>query len=182
MKSLTWPTILEGIFFKKNLSEAEQFTLVFKEYQSLVRSVIFQISGDYALNDLSQEAFVRIWKGFPKFRNESEVTSWIYRISVNVALDHLRENKRKPVDYEYDFSTHIADGPTLEDELVQRQSVQKSLSTLSDEHRAVVVLALIHERPLSEVAHILDVSEGTVKSRLFYAKEQLRQSLRKETL
>ena len=180
MKSLTWPTILDGVFFKKNLSEAEQFTLVVNKYQGLVRSVIFQVAGESSLNDLSQEAFVRIWKGFPKFRNESEVTSWIYRICTNVALDHLRENKRKPVDYDYDFSVHASEGPNLEDELGQRQVVQQSLAMLTDEHRAVVVLALIHERPLQEVAQILDVSEGTVKSRLFYAKEQLRQSLRKE--
>lgn len=181
MKTITWP-ILDSVFFKKNLNEAEQFTLVFKKYQSLVRSVIFQIAGESALNDLSQEAFVRIWKGFPKFRNESEVTSWIYRICVNVALDFLREKKRKPVDYDYDFTTHAAEGLNIEDELSQRQTVQQSLAELSDEHRAVVVLAWIHERPLLEVSQILDVSEGTVKSRLFYAKEQLRQLLRKETV
>lgn len=180
MKLGTWPTILDGVFFKKNSSEADQFTLVFNKYQALVRSVIFQISGEAALNDLSQEAFVRIWKGFPKFRNESEVTSWIYRICVNVALDYLRENKRKPVDYEYDFSAHQAEGPSVEEELVQRQMVQQSLALLSDDHRAVIVLALIHERPLLEVAQILEISEGTVKSRLFYAKEQLRELLREE--
>lgn len=181
MKSATL-TALDTLFFRKQSGGTAQFTELFNKHQGLVRSVIYQIVGESALNDLSQEAFIRIWKGYSKFRSESEVTSWIYRISVNVALDYLRQKKRKAEDLVYDFSFLIDENNPIDENLAKRQLVQLSLKTLTEEQRTVVVLALIHELAISEIADILEISEGTVKSRLHYAKEHLRNFLEKENV
>lgn len=151
-----------------------EFAELYKSQQSLVRSVIYQIAGPSVLDDLVQEAFVRIWRGLPEFRNESRLSSWIYRVSVNTALDHLRSRARRPEDSTEDLS-HIED-PSLgaDSHLANREIVELGLSKLTEDHRTVLVLALMHERPLGEIADILEISEGTVKSRLHYAKNEFR--------
>lgn len=157
----------------------EQFTGIYREYHSLVRTVIYQIAGASALHDLTQEAFLRIWQGLERFREESSLKSWIYRISVNVALDALRLRKSRAEEFEYELAELPDPGQDLERTLSDRELVAEGLKALSPEHRAVVVLALIHERPLAEVAHVLGISEGTVKSRLHHAKEYFRRRIEK---
>ena len=165
---------LTNLFTRSEKSESEQFSDLYNKYQKLVRSVIFQIAGPSHLSDLVQETFIRVWGKLPEFRKESEISSWIYRIAVNIALDHLRSEKRHPTssDSVLEFKK---DGRDLEQELANRELVSESLAALSIEHRTVIVLSLIHELSLAEIAHVLELSEGTVKSRLHYAKEHLRQ-------
>ena len=165
----------------KAKGDAAQFTQLYVQHQALVRSVIFQIAGQPQLNDLVQEAFIRIWKGLPEFREEAKITSWIYRVSANVALDSLRLVSRQAETFDFDFSEIAENRPDSESELMNRQLVEMGLKALSEDHRTVVVLALIHDRPLAEVAEILGISEGTVKSRLHYGKEQFRRFLSGQT-
>lgn len=165
---------LTNLFSKSEKSESEQFSDLYNKYQKLVRSVIFQIAGPSHLNDLVQETFIRVWTKFSEFRKESEVSSWIYRIAVNISLDHLRSEKRYPTANATVLNYH-ADTADLEKSLLNRELVSESLMALSLEHRTVIVLSLIHELSLNEIANVLEVSEGTVKSRLHYAKEHLRQ-------
>ena len=165
---------LTNLFTKSEKSESEQFSDLYNRYQKLVRSVIFQIAGPSHLNDLVQETFIKVWTKLPEFRRESEVSSWIYRIAVNTSLDHLRSEKRHPTTNDSVLEFH-RDHQDIEAELADRELVSESLMALSLEHRTVIVLALIHELSLAEIAKVLELSEGTVKSRLHYAKEHLRQ-------
>jgi RNA polymerase sigma-70 factor (ECF subfamily) len=159
--------------------EDEAFTEIFHRHQALVRTVIFQIAGPSSLNDLEQEAFIKIWKGLSQFRDEARLTSWIYRISVNVAIDSLRSTSRHALVVPLGDDEPASDRTSTEAELANRQLVQLGLKELSEEHRTVVVLALIHDRPLEEIADILSLSLGTVKSRLHYGKEHFRRVLEK---
>lgn len=165
---------LTNLFSKSEKSESEQFSDLYNKYQKLVRSVIFQIAGPSHLSDLVQETFIRVWTKLPEFRKEAEVSSWIYRIAVNIALDHLRSEKRHPTSNDSALNSHT-DGSDIEKSLLNRELVSESLTALSAEHRTVIVLSLIHELSLNEIAKVLELSEGTVKSRLHYAKEHLRQ-------
>lgn len=165
---------LTNLFSKSEKSESEQFSDLYNKYQKLVRSVIFQIAGTSHISDLVQETFIRVWTKLPEFRKEAEVSSWIYRIAVNIALDHLRREKRYPL-LNDSIINYQADDVDIEKSLLNRELVSQSLMALSIEHRTVIVLSLIHELPLHEVATVLEISEGTVKSRLYYAKEHLRQ-------
>lgn len=174
MKLNTAVVSLTNLFTKSEKSESEQFSDLYNKYQKLVRSVIFQIAGPSHLNDLVQETFIRVWNKLPEFRKQSEVSSWIYRIAVNIALDHLRSEKRHPTSSDAVLDKHD-DGSDIELTLANRELVSESLMALSIEHRTVIVLSLIHELSLAEMAEVLEVSEGTVKSRLHYAREHLRQ-------
>lgn len=175
MKLTSAAVSVGNLLFGKTKTEADRFTELYNKHQKLVRSVIYQIAGDHQLNDLTQEAFIRIWKNRDDFRKEAEMSSWIYRISVNVAIDSLRQNKRRSEVTQFDFSSITDEKSDLEKNLADRELVQQGLNALHEEHRVVLVLALIHERPLKEIADILEISEGTVKSRLHYGKEHFRQ-------
>ncbi len=163
----------------------EALTELYRENESLVRAVIFQIAGEQALDDLVQEAFIKIWKGWADFRGEAKVSSWIYRVSVNVALDHARreartrDNQVNALETE-SLSSNSNSEASPEKEIASRDLVAKGLRSLSEEHRAVLVLSFLHDLPVHEVASLLDVAEGTVKSRLHFAKAQFRQFLEKK--
>ena len=156
---------------------AEEFAQLYSLHQALVRSVIYQITGLEALDDLVQETFIRIWKGMASFRHEAKITSWIYRVSVNQALDHIRSANRRQEFADADAQEKSALDAGPEKLVTNRDLVTKALLKLSEDHRTVIVLALLHELPLAEVADVLGVSEGTVKSRLHYAKADLRKFL-----
>lgn len=159
---------------------ADDFTALFHQHQGLVRSVIHQIAGPSLLQDLVQDAFIKIWKGLPEFREESKLTSWIYRVAANTALDSLRSGVRKYETNDHDLLGVVDERYDGERDLANRQLVERGLAGLSPDHRAVVVLALMHERPLAEVAEILGISEGTVKSRLHYGRDHFRRILEEE--
>lgn len=158
-------------------SRADEFTALFQQHHRLVSSVIHQIAGPSLLADLVQDAFIKIWKGLPDFREESKLTSWIYRVAANTALDSLRSGARKYESNEHDLGQIVDERQDGERDLANRQLVERGLSGLTPEHRAVVVLALMHERTTAEVAEILAISEGTVKSRLHYGREHFRKIL-----
>lgn len=151
-------------------SDAEAFKSIYQDHNSNVRAVIYQIAGEANLADLVQEAFVKIWRGLPKFNNKSELSTWIYRIASNVAIDSLRSKAQRKEDFEFDFNQLPDDSPGPQSKLESSELVQRGLATLTPDHRVVLVLAFIHERQLTEIAEILEVSVGTVKSRLHYAK------------
>lgn len=164
------------LFSKSEPSESEVFADVYSKNQNLVRSVIFQIAGQSHIHDLVQETFIKVWKNLPQFRHQSEMSSWIYRIAVNVALDHLRQNKK--IIYTDDLELEIDDPAfDLEKELSDKELVAYGLKSLSPDHRTVIVLSVYQDLTQSEIAKILQVSEGTIKSRLHYAKEHLKQHL-----
>lgn len=159
-------------------TDTEEFAELYRTHQGLVRSVIFQISGSDGLDDLVQEAFIRIWKGMPGFRREAQLSSWIFRVSTNIALDHCRSRTRRPEGHLASaIESDIVPLPSPETGFTHRDLVMKGLMNLSEEHRVTLVLAFLHDLPLAEVAEVLDISEGTVKSRLHYAKAQFREFL-----
>lgn len=151
--------------------DAVRFRQIYEEYNKLVRTVIYQITGSSSLNDLVQDAFIKIWKGLPDFQEQSQLSTWIYRVATNVALDALRSQSRRKETFDYDFSQLQDDRNTADQDYENRQLVQAGLQELSEQHRTVLVLAYIHERSIIEISEILNVSEGTVKSRLHYAKD-----------
>ncbi|MCO5144205.1 MAG: sigma-70 family RNA polymerase sigma factor [Oligoflexia bacterium] len=152
----------------------------YRAHVGIVRAVIYQIAGASSLDDLTQETFVRLWKGLKDFRGDSKIKSWVYRVSSNVALDFLRSQKRDKEEFGIDLS-YLPTSLQNADKLIENhQLVTEGLKSLSPDHRAVVVLALIHELNLNEIADVLGISEGTVKSRLHYGKEHFRKILQKE--
>lgn len=145
------------------------FPAFYREYQGLIRSVIFRITGIGEIDDLVQETFIRIWKNQKNFEGKSALKTWIYRIAVNVAIDHVRKRK-SPIEYREEYP-HLQEN-TPSPEYVNRDLVGKMLVSLSPSHRAVLTLQAIEGLSMAEIAKILELPEGTVKSKLFYAKQK----------
>lgn len=156
---------------KEEVNDIPSFPDLYQEYGKVVRSVIYKISGEGDLDDLVQEAFVKIWNGLEKFRGSSSLKTWVYRISTNLALDHLRKKKRRfPLDL---YGRAEIPSDSQDQKLIYQDLVRKGLKSLSTKHRTVLVLHMMEGIPLNQVAEVLGISKGTAKSRLFYAKKDM---------
>lgn len=172
--------------------DRQSFRLLYQRYQQRVRSTLYQLCGKSLLDDLVQEVFLRAWKGLPKLRKTKYFSTWLYRISWNVATDQRRKlakgqektsfnekswDKGQP-NYGKDLSND-QDTPDLM-HLHYQDLVQRGLNNLSFDHRAVLVLHDLEDLPQKQVAEILDIPVGTVKSRLFHARNSFKKFLEKQ--
>jgi RNA polymerase sigma-70 factor (ECF subfamily) len=153
----------------------EAFTLLMKRHEERVFAVCLRLMGNRsAALDATQETFLTLYRKARQYRATAAVGTWLYRITVNTCYDLLRKEKRRAVEA---MPEHLdpAD-PTSYDPFTSvelRPSVEAALATLTPEFRAVVVLSDINAYSLPEVAQVLDLPVGTVKSRLFRARRQL---------
>lgn len=157
--------------------DSNSFRLLYQRYQQRVRATLYQLCGGEMLDDLVQEVFLRVWKGIPKLRQVNYFSTWLYRISWNVANDRRRQFLKIQQEKQFlrdNSSQDYTINSTELQELHYQDLVQRGLQTLSLEHRAVLVLNDLEDLPQKEVAKILDIPLGTVKSRLFNARKSLR--------
>ncbi len=162
------------------------FRQLYRRHERKVRSTLYQLCGGDSLDDLVQEVFLRAWKGLAKFRQASRFSTWLYRIAINVAFDRRRSlavgrwcsTSASPEQLIAVAEAAPASAPHegLMD-IHYRDLVQRGLAQLSADRRAAIVLHDLEELPQKEVAEILGVPVGTVKSRLFHARAAMRQFL-----
>ena len=136
--------------------------------------------------DVAQEAFLAAWKGLPAFRGEAGFATWLYRLTSNAAIDHLRRNRRQRAESSLDDGTlglEAADpAPTPQEQAESesmREAVRWGLGELSPEHREALTLREYRELSYEEIAGKLGVDLGTVKSRISRARAALRKILLK---
>ncbi len=165
------------------------FEQLVRDNEKHVYSLCLRMTGNAEdAYDLSQETFVKAYRSLVTFKMESALSTWLYRIASNTCLDFLRKRKRiffftlndKGED-DFDQVPEIPDSrycPETELEKKElRENVAAALLKLSPLHRQIVVLRDLSGLAYSEISEILDISEGTVKSRLARAREQLRRAL-----
>lgn len=154
------------------------FRLLYRRHQDRVRSILFQLCGASHLDDLVQDVFLRAWKGLPKFRQSAKFSTWLYRITWNVASDQRRlyaQTRTQIQALAHVTPLHHNDPDVLR--LHYQELLQQALDQLSMEHRTVVILHDLEEQPQKEIAEILGIPVGTVKSRLHHARAAIRQYL-----
>ncbi|MBO4418784.1 MAG: sigma-70 family RNA polymerase sigma factor [Oscillospiraceae bacterium] len=165
------------------------FGVLVESYQTRVYNLALRMCGneDDAF-DLSQEAFFRAWRGLSGFQQESSFSTWLFRLTANVCLDWLRAKKRRPTvslttadDDGEETQLDIPDPGKSPEELLMaaedRAALTKAINALPVEYREILTLRAINDMSYTEIAEVLKLREGTVKSRLSRARLALRNIL-----
>lgn len=161
-----------------------------RRYQERVYATLYNMTSNHEdANDLTQEAFIKAFKALPTFKGDSSFFTWIYRIAVNRAINWLKSRKNKPqlslndldfnAEHDPDIVALISDRtPRREAGLSELQEkLNEAMQKLSDTHRLVVTLHDVQGMSHEEISKIMDCNTGTVRSRLFYARQQLQAHL-----
>ncbi len=160
--------------------ERDSFAEVFERYKNLVYKTAYLMMDDPAeADDVLQEVFILVYKSLSTYDPEKGAfTTWLHRITVNCCL--MQRRKRRFLVLPLDNLRHSASGKSLETtwaELDEKEGVMQAIRRLSDKQRAVVILRYFWNLPYDEIARILDIPLGTVKSRLDGSLRRLRQFL-----
>lgn len=160
-----------------NEGEKEVFRILINRHKEKVRNIVFiTLSEIDAIDDISQEVFITVFKNLKNFRYESQFTTWLYRITINKCKDYLRKKKVRrifsSVDEDYDYrSTEIDENSDV------RMIVRYAIDKLPDKLRIPLILRDIEGLSYQEISESLELDLGTVKSRIFRARETLRKNL-----
>lgn len=163
--------------------DREAFGELVEQYRDNVYRLAYRMCGNaYDADEAAQEAFVAAWRALPNFRGDAKFSTWLYRLTTNAAIDVMRREKRHQTmgDGEMIDLADDADSPqeTVE-RTEQQEAVQKALATLSEEYREVLLLRYMEELDYAEIAEVLQLPSGTVKSRINRAKAALKTALLK---
>jgi len=156
--------------------DSNAFELLVKEYQNKVFSVcVGVLSNREDALDVTQEVFIKIFNGISKFNEESSLSTWIFRITKNACYDLLRKRR---YDFESEIPENIVDDkrPLPEDIITRLERidvVRQLIKKIPVNYRTPLILREYENLAYGEIAKILEISEGTVKSRIFRAKEYL---------
>lgn len=169
-----------GLINRSRTGDEEAFAALFHKYKNLVYKTAYLMvgNGDEA-EDALQEVFIQVYKSLSTFQpSKGAFTTWLYRITVNYCLN-WRRKRHLPVLSLDEVSSASVRGSSLpfENQLAEEKAIQQALSQLSDKLRTVVILRYYWELSYAEIAQILDIPIGTLKSRLDLALKTLRKEL-----
>ena len=158
------------------------FEELIRQYEKKVYTLCFRMCGNSEdAEEAAQDAFLALWRGIDRFRQESSLSTWIYRLATNVCIDTLRRRKKQSgsvsLDDEELFVDAVDTSPQPQETVEHREAqklLQEGLSALPEEYRKVLILREIEGLSYTEIAEVLEISEGTVKSRLSRARLALR--------
>ncbi len=160
-----------------SLDSIKDFYEVYSQYKGLVRSIIYRIAGESDLDDLVQDSFIKAWRSKQQFRGDSEIKTWICRISTNVAIDYLRrKNVRKGTQSVENLEVY---GESAEPTLLQ-EHIKQALGDLKEEFRVAFILVALNGLTTREASKALQIEEGTVRSRVSRARTSLKETLSKK--
>ncbi|HMO15787.1 MAG TPA: RNA polymerase sigma factor [Pirellulaceae bacterium] len=150
---------------------------IYEKYGNQVYRTIERIVGQSDADDVLQDAFIRLFQKLPTFRFESAFSTWIHRVMVNEALQHLRKRKRKLMTTNFDRQPEpeIDKRPFIASEVAE--VITQAMKQIEPELRRIFELKAIDELSYAEIAEIVGIPEGTVGSRLNRARRELRDQL-----
>ncbi len=161
-------------------------------YHTAYRLLSSSSANTDAADDVTQAAFIKAWRSLSSFRGECTFSTWLYRITVNTARDCIRKmGKNKTIsltasdddDEEHEWDVPVLSGDTVPEDALDKKelilAVRRAIEELPEEQRTVVVMRDIHELPYHTISEALGIELGTVKSRLYRGRLNLKNILEK---
>jgi RNA polymerase sigma-70 factor, ECF subfamily len=188
------PDIDRALVERAQRGETHAFEMLVVKYQRRIERLVTRMLRDpMAIEDVAQETFIRAWRALPQFRGESAFYTWLYRIAINTAKKALADRKRDPVVAESTLvstedgeepsrlENELSDGETPDAVLASKEiaaAVNAAIDALSEDLRQAVVLREIEGLSYEEIAAVMNCPIGTVRSRIFRAREAIAARLR----
>src|SRR5215218_4601261 len=171
-----------GVLRKAQRGDERAFTLIVRTYEGPVFNYVLRLVGDRSLaEDLTQEVFLRVFQGLPKFSLRSKFTTWLFQVTKNRVLDELRASERRPR-----LTVALEDIPPLEvvDAPVERveavDAVWRSVRELNVDLKMALLLRDVVGLSYTEIADALEITLATVKWRIYKAREEVQLALARE--
>jgi len=170
--------------------DTKAFDVLVGKYQHKIISLISRYVSDHSeAMDVAQEAFIKAYRALPRFRGDSAFYTWLYRIAINTAKNHLVALSRRPPQSDVDASdaeqyavdTRLKDRSSPEHELLREEienTIHQAISDLPDDLRVAITLREMEGMSYEEIATTMECPIGTVRSRIFRAREAIDQRLR----
>ena len=180
------PVDEEVLVQRSRRGDLEAYDELVRRYQERIYATVYHMTSNHEdANDLAQESFIKAFQALKSFKGGSSFYTWLYRIAVNKTINFLKQRKNRihmslndldfNAEHDPDLMALISDKtPRREAGLAELQEkLNAALLKLSEPHRLVVVLHDVQGQSHEEIAKIMDCNIGTVRSRLFYARQQL---------
>ncbi len=179
-----------GLVERVQRGDKRAFDLLVRKYQHRVIGLVSRYVRNHAeCEDIAQESFIRAWRAIDAFRGDSAFYTWLYKIAVNTAKNHLVAMSRRPPAGDVDVddvaftasAERMQDNATPEHEMMRQeieQSVFSTVQALPEELRTAITLREVDGLSYDEIAHAMDCPIGTVRSRIFRAREAIDEKLR----
>lgn len=169
--SMTEQEIIDGCLANDSMAQKA----LYEKYKKAMYTLAYRITGDFeSANDVLQDGFLKVFRGLPGFRQESTLGAWIKTIVVRTAYSKIRKNKMffEPLD-------NVDSGELVDwGDYLAAEYLEKAIMSLPDGYRMVFIMIEVEGYSHKEVAEKLEISVGTSKSQLFYAKRRLREMLK----
>jgi RNA polymerase sigma-70 factor (ECF subfamily) len=170
---------------KAQTGDSRAFSELVITHQQFVYNLALRSLGDHQeAEDVSQEAFVRAWLALPNFRGKSQFRTWLYRIVINLCYNRLPRLRSELLalgdDQMVDFSSKSREDPQYRVETKERNTfLYQQIEALPESYRLLLTLRFQQELSYAEIAEVVSMPLGTVKTGIFRAREQLQEALRR---
>jgi RNA polymerase sigma-70 factor (ECF subfamily) len=165
---------------RSQAGDTEAFGTLITKYRGKIFAVVYgMVRNEHDASDLTQEGFVKAWQSINQFKGRSSFYTWLYSITINVTIESIRQKgRREEVELNDAIPSSLPDPRVSCQRREIRERVHAALTELSPEHREVLVLKELDGLQYHEIAQVLNLSIGTVMSRVFYARKRLQSVLR----
>ena len=180
----------EALVRRARNGDLQSYDELIKRYQERIYATIYHMTSNHEdANDLAQESFIKAFQALASFKGGSSFYTWLYRIAVNKTINFLKQRKNRThmslndldfnAEHDPDLMALISHKTPRRDAGLSefQEKLNAALQKLSEPHRLVVVLHDVQGQSHEEIAKVMDCNIGTVRSRLFYARQQLQSEL-----
>lgn len=171
-----------GVLRKAQRGDERAFSLIVRAYEVPIFNYVLRLVGDRALaEDLTQEVFIRVFQGLPKFSLRSKFTTWLFQVTKNRVLDELRASERRPralVAIDDAPPLEVVDAPVEQVEMID--ALWSAIDDLNPDLKMALLLRDVVGLSYNEIADVLETTLATVKWRIFKGREEVQLALARE--